>query len=131
MDDPIVGHKTFYDQAGGHRHEPLRESEAASILKASDDAKAKRAADMPTEDAAVHALWSAYQRLRELGWRETCYAPTQQTVRLIEAGSSGIHLGSRHEPWPEKTWWIEDSSDLWPSTPILFKPLTPAEQGGA
>lgn len=120
--DPVVGHKTFHDE-NGTRHEPLRESEAAAILAASDAAKAKRATDMPTEVDAARAMWSAYQRLRELGWRETCYGPTNKTVRLIEPGSSGIHQGSRHNEWPEKTWWIEDIGDLWPSNPCLFKEL--------
>jgi hypothetical protein len=119
--DPVVGHKTFYTPDGGHRHEPLRKSEADALLAAADAAKAKRAADMPTEEDAARAMCSAYQRLRELGWRETCYGPTGVTVRLIEAGSSGIHQGHRSEPWPEKTWWIESPGDLWPSMPVLFK----------
>ena len=118
--DPIVGHKTFDNGQGGFRHEPLRQSEAKALLAACDAEKAKRAADMPTEQDAVRAMWAAYQRLRELGWRETCYGPTNETVRLIEAGSSGIHEGSRWEPWPEKTWWIDGD---YPSMPILFKPL--------
>jgi hypothetical protein len=121
--DPIVGHKTFNDGAGGHRHEPLRRSEADAILASVEAAKAKRAADMPTEEDAVRAMWDAWYRLKELGWRETMYAPTNESVRLIEAGSAGIHRGSRHDPWPEKTWWIESSDDLWPSTPCLWKPL--------
>lgn len=117
--DPIVGHKTFRDEDGSW-HEPLRQSEANAILAASEAAKLQRAADMPTEEDAARAMWSAYQRLRELGWRETCYGPTNEVVRLIEPGSSGIHEGERHNPWPEKTWWIYDG-DLWPSTPCLFK----------
>lgn len=118
-DDPVVGHKTFHDGAG-FRHEPLRQSEAEALLAAADAAKAKRAADMPTEQDAARALWSAYQRLKELGWRDTCYGPTGVTVQLIEPGSSGIHQGLRHDPWPEKTWWIDGDS---PSNPCLFKPL--------
>jgi hypothetical protein len=59
---------------------------------------------------------------KELGWRETCYGPTNQTVRLIESGSSGIHQGIRWNEWPEKTWWIDGDS---PSNPCLFKPLNP------
>lgn len=125
-EDPIVGHKTFSDGVGGHRHEPLRRSEADAIIAAADAAQAKRAADMPTEEDAARALWDAWYRLKELGWRETCYGPTNETVRLIEPGSSGIHKGYRSEPWPEKTWWIEDDSDLWPSTPCLFKPIVKA-----
>jgi hypothetical protein len=119
----VVGHKTFIDPDGQYRHEPLHRNEAEAMLAAADAAKAKRAADMPTEEDATRALWSAYQRLKELGWRETCYGPTNKTVRVIEPGSSGIHQGSRHEPWPEKTWWLEDHGDLWPSNPCLFKPL--------
>lgn len=122
-EDPIVGHKTFSDGPLQFRHEPLRESEAAAVLKACDDAKAKRAADMPTDEDAVRAMWSAFQRLRELGWAETCYGPTEKRVRLVEAGSAGIHVGSRYQPWPETTWWIEDENDLWPSQPVLWKAL--------
>lgn len=121
--DPILGHKTFADGLFGFRHEPLRKSEAEVIIAASDAAKEKRAADMPTEEDAAAAMWSAYQRLKELGWRETCYGPTNEVVRLIEPGSSGIHEGSRLEPWPEKTWWIDGD---WPSNPCLFKPVTRA-----
>jgi len=121
--DPIVGHKTFADGLHGYRHEPLRQSEAEAIIAASDMAKEKRASDMPTEEDAAAAMWSAYQRLKELGWRETCYGPTNEVVRLIEPGSSGIHEGSRWKPWPEKTWWIDGD---WPSNPCLFKPKSAA-----
>jgi hypothetical protein len=125
-DDPIVGHKTFAVEGGGFRHEPLRASEADLLIASADAAQARRAADMPTEEDAARAMWSAYQRLRELGWRETCYGPTGKTVQLIEPGSSGIHAGSRHDPWPEKTWWITDGGDLWPSSPCLFRELDAA-----
>lgn len=119
--NPIVGHKTFATPDGGFRHEPLRLDEAEALLAAAEAAKAKRAADMPTEEDAARAMWSAWQRLKELGWRETCYGPTGVTVRLIEPGSSGIHQGQRWKAWPEKTWWIDGDS---PSNPCLFKPLT-------
>jgi hypothetical protein len=99
-----------------------------ALIAAADAAKAKRAADMPTEEDAVRAMWEAHQRLLELGWRETCYGPTKTSVRLVEPGSSGIHIGSRWEPWPEKTWFLEDEGDLWPSTPCLFKPIEEAAQ---
>lgn len=117
--DPIVGHKTFDDGAGGFRHEPLRQSEASALLASVDAAKAKRAADMPTEKDAARALWEAWYRLKELGWRETCYAPTGETVRVIEPGSAGIHEGFRPDPWPSTSWLIDGD---WPSNPCLFKP---------
>jgi hypothetical protein len=127
-DDPIVGHKTFAVDGGGYRHEPLRKSEAEAFIASADAAKEKRRVDMPTEQDAVRALWSAYQRLKELGWRETCYAPTDVRLRVIEPSSSGIHIGSRHHPWPEKTWWLESHDDLWPSTPCLYNGLLAEEQ---
>lgn len=119
-DDPIVGHKTYKD-GDSFRHEPLRESEAAAIMASIDAAKAKRAELMPTEQEAVSMMWSAWYRLKELGWRETCYGPTNEPVLVIEPGSSGIHEAVRHNPWPEKTWWSCDS-DMCPMNPCLFQP---------
>lgn len=118
-DDPIVGHKTFRDGLG-FRHEPLRESEADAIMAAADAAQQRRTELMPTEQDAAAMLFQAWYRLKELGWRETCYGPTNETVQLIEPGSSGIHQGQRWNPWPEKTWWIDGGA---PSNPCLFKPL--------
>ena len=94
-----------------------------AIIAAAEAQQAKRAADMPTEEDAARAMSQAFLRLKELGWRETCYAKTDETVRLIEAGSGGIHVGSRWHDWPCKDWWIEDAGDLWPSMPILWKAL--------
>lgn len=115
---PIVGHKTFRD-GNGFRHEPLHESEATKIMASIEEAKREREELMPTEQDAAQMMWSAWYRLKELGWRETCYGPTNQMVKLIEPGSSGIHEGIRWNEWPEKTWWIDGD---YPSTPCLFKP---------
>jgi len=65
-DDLIVGHKTFRD-AGGYRHEPLRQSEAEALITRIEAAKVKRAADMPTERDAIRTMFAAWQRLKELG----------------------------------------------------------------
>lgn len=121
--DEIVGHKTFStgDPLHPFRHEPLTRAEADAICQHADEAKAKRATDMPTEQDAVNALWSAYQRLRELGWREACYAPTDRALRLVEPGSSGIHVGHADGEWPNVSFWISEAGDLWPSRPCLFK----------
>lgn len=123
MSDEIVGHKTFStgDPLRPFRHEPLTREEADAILAAVDAAKEKRAADMPTEQDAANALWSAYQRLHELGWREARYAPTGTPLSLVEPGSSGIHTGQADGEWPHKSFWIADGGDLWPSRPCLFK----------
>ena len=117
--DPVVGHKTFFEN-GAYRHEPLRQSEADAVMQSIEVAKAKRAELMPTEEDAARMMWEAYYRLKELGWRECCYGPTNVTVKLIEPGSSGIHKGQRWKDWPEKTWWLDND---FPSTPCLFKPI--------
>ena len=135
--DEIVGHKTFStgetDPATGFpvlRHEPLTRSEADAIFAAVDAAKAKRAADMPTEEDAVRAMWSAFQRLRELGWTETTYRSSESrgSQRLIEPGSSDIHVGHYSGEWPTGSWWIEEAGDLWPSRPCLAKDLAPLDR---
>lgn len=121
--DEIVGHKTLRAPDGSAYHEPLRASEANVIIARAGEEQRKRAELMPTEQDAARAMWSAWQRLKELGWQETCYGPTNVEVHLIEPGSSGIHKGVRFEKWPEKTWWIDGDC---PSTPCLFKPISAA-----
>ena len=90
--EKIVGHKTFWTPEGGFRHEPLTESEAQKMLDACEAARAKREADMPTEQDAVNAMWEAWYRLKELGWKDAQYRPADGTeIDVIEIGSSGIH----------------------------------------
>ena len=116
----IVGHKTVMDAQGNRRSAPLRQAEADQIMKQINMQKARRIELMPTEQDAAQMMCSAFTRLKELGWKETCYGPTNVQVQLIESGSSGIHKGSRWNEWPEKTWWIDGDS---PSNPCLYKPL--------
>ena len=122
----IVGHKTFSDGHGGFRHEPLTREEADEIWKRVEEAKAKRAADMPTEEDAARAMCEAHHRLKELGWREFCYAPVDRPLRLIEPGSSGIHEGTANGEWPRLSFCIFHEGDQWPSHPCLFKEPLPA-----
>lgn len=122
MTNPIVGHKTIRHEDGSHHHEPLRESEAKAIMDSVAESKRRRAELMPTEKDAAKLMWDAWYRLKELGWREAMYGPTNTPVMVVEPGSSGIHKAVRNEPWPEKTWWSCDS-DMSPMNPCLFKPL--------
>lgn len=132
--DPVVGHKTYSDGPLGFRHEPLRQSEAGAIMAAVDDAKQRRAELMPTEQDAVRAMWEAYHRLEELGWRNATYCPRDgRTLLFIEAGSSGIHEGhcdDEDRAHRRPTVWLHDAGDLWPSQPVLYRepPNTTAEQ---
>ena len=118
--DDVVGHKTLHDGS----HLPLLRSEAEAIMAAADAAKAKRLADMPDETAALRCLMEAYTRLKELGWREAMYCPKDgSTFKAIEAGSTGIHDCHYEGEWPKGSYWVTDG-DVWPSRPILFKPLS-------
>lgn len=137
MSDPdeIVGHKTFRIEGSvlpGFRHEPLTRREADALLKAADEQRAKRSADMPTEQDAVKALWSAQQRLKELGWSEPrgyqARALREEGVEamLIEFSSSGIHRGYYHAVNGKDTWWI--GPDGCPSSPCLVRALNTADR---
>lgn len=125
LSEEIVGHKTLDDGHGGYRHEPLTRTEADALWAACEAATKARADAMPTEEDAVRVMSSAFQRLRELGWRESCYAPVTAALKLIEAGSSGIHVGHADGEWPNKRFWIAAHQDIWPSHPILFKVASP------
>lgn len=127
--DDIVGHKTIWDEAAVQcRHEPLRRDEADAILAHADAAKAKREADMPDERSAIEAMWSAFQRLRELGWREAMYCPKDgSNFLVIEAGSTGIHPAFYSGEWPTGHTMTGEGEWCGPGHPILFK-LTPDAQ---
>lgn len=134
-DDEIVGHKTFNTgercpETGMPklRHEPLTRKEADAIWAAVEAAVAKRASDMPTEQDAVNALWSAQERLKELGWSEPASykANALRTegveAMLVEFSSSGIHRGYYHAVNGKDVWWI--GPDGSPSHPCLIRPST-------
>lgn len=123
--DDIVGHKTFDDGHGGFRHEPLTRAEADAIIELCEQRKAKRAADMPDVQSAIHAMQDAYLRLKELGWSEAIYCPKDGSLfEVIEPGSTGIHKCHYEGEWPRGRWWINTKDwDLSPSRPVLFRPL--------
>ena len=131
------GHKTFdtgeIDPSTGFpilRHEPLTADEAKAIWEAAEKAQADRAIRMPDEKTAIHAMFDAWQRLKELGWREGQYSPRDGTLfKTIEIGSTGIFDGDCHGEWPNCTWTTYDERDAYPSShpPTLFK-LYPEDQ---
>ena len=122
--DPIVGHKTYRD-ANGYRHEPLRQSEAGAIMTRIEAAKAKREADMPTEQDAIRTMFDAWQRLKELGWREGRYMPTTGAMfATVQVGSTGIHACTAERRDMFGATYTTHDGDLWPSSspPALFRP---------
>ncbi|HEY7767373.1 MAG TPA: hypothetical protein VIB55_04285 [Longimicrobium sp.] len=94
------------------------ESVADELLKASEAARAARIAAIPDEPAAIKALFQAYLRLQELGWRDARYAPRDgSTFDVIEVGSTGIHQCTRDR---QGRFWIYDG-ETWPARPSLFR----------
>lgn len=74
------------------------------------------------EFALTLALHQAIGALEKEGWKLiTQGTPSIGTrVLLIEHGSTGIHRGVRDE---QGRFWIEGELDIYPSRPILWKPL--------
>jgi hypothetical protein len=72
------------------------------------------------EREALDQLFSAYNRLRSLGWQDAQYTPSPPVeFEVIELGSTGIHRAVRmkeesHVAWIDKNW---------PSRPLLIKRL--------
>jgi len=125
----VVGHTTHF-RNGRFEHEPLTREVADALIASADAAKVKRAQHMPTERDAINAMWSAYERLRELGWREAMYCPKDGSEFLaIEAGSTGIHTCTYTGEWPNGSYWIAADGDLWPSHPVLFIVRAAAQLG--
>lgn len=117
--DDVVGHKTMRDGS----HVPLLRQEADALMAECDRKEAKRAADMPDEQSAIDAMFQAWLRLKELGWKEAIYCPKDGTVfTVIEPGSTGIFDCHYEGQWPDGSWWLHDPDDgLCPSRPVLFK----------
>jgi hypothetical protein len=101
---------------------PLTAEEAQALYVAAMRERDERAARLPDEISALRAMFDAYTRLQELGWREAIYAPLAFPLELIEVGSTGVHRGYRDEIG----FWIDDG-DTWPSRPCLFRlgPVAP------
>ena len=101
----------------------LSKAEIEAIMRGLEEAERQRAEAMPDVQTALHIMFSAWQRLKELGWREAMYCPKDGSeFQVIEAGSTGIHIAHYHGKWPNG-WWIADEGDLWPSHPILWRPI--------
>lgn len=92
------------------------------LWRSAQRAKRRREKQMPDERAAIAALFDAWVRLKDLGWREAEYCPKDGTVfDAIEVGSIGIHACHYQGTWPTGTWWVSDGNDLWPASPCLFR----------
>lgn len=80
----------------------------------------------------LQQLHEAVQALKACGWRDIIYCPKDGTRFLaICPGSTGVFPHYYSGEWPNGRWWAEAHGDLWPSHPILFKPMPPAPGEGS
>jgi hypothetical protein len=102
----------------------LTRAEANDLLEAIDHESKRRVEEMPDERSAVLRMFDGWLRLKELGWNEAQYCPKDgSSFLVIEPGSTGFHRCHYTGEWPDGHWWVEDEGDLWPASPILWKPL--------
>lgn len=106
----------------------LSDSDAQQCVDAVEEMT--RAFLMPKEQDAINLLWEAWQRLRELGWREARYCPKDgQSFQVIEPGSTGIFEAHYEGKWPDGHYMARDGGDSCPSDPILYKPNAKKARG--
>lgn len=116
--NPIVGHKTFATEDGGFRYEPLRKDEADALWATCEMEREDRATRMPDERAAINAMFQAWYRLKELGWKEAIYCPKDGTpFDIIEAGSTGIFPAFYSGEWPDGYIISHDEHDSYVNRP--------------
>lgn len=125
----VVGHKTFGDGRGGFRHEPLTRAEADVLIAHCRSEDERRKALMPDEQSAIRMMMDAHTRLTDMGWKDPIYCPKDgRTFEVIEPGSTGIFKCIYMGDWPKGSWWVMDDADMFPSRPVLFRPLPAAPQ---
>ena len=100
--------------------------DAEAIMASIDAMRKHRAEQMPTEKDAIRAMFSAWQRLKELGWRGGQYMPlTGERYAGIQCGSTGIHAYTAEQRGPFDRMYTIHDGDLWSTRcpPVLFREL--------
>lgn len=117
-DNKYSGHFTLSDGS----HQAMTSELAEALWKNAQERLKARAERLPDEQSAIGSMFDAFDRLRELGWRDAIYCPKDGThFQVLEAGSTGIFDAYYDGEWPKGSWWAADDGDLWPSRPILFR----------
>lgn len=120
------------NRAETHAHELAAQDEQnpwATLRHHWNTSRAREAEDPNRQPDAAEAfilktMSAAYGALRNLGWREKIYMPTDVLVRAIPPNGGGIVLAKKSDTG---TVWLHEAGDLWPGDVLLFKPLQPAD----
>lgn len=76
------------------------------------------------EEKLLMQMLDATEGLKACGWRDIEYCPKDGSRFLaITPGSTGVFPHYYQGEWPDGSWWCEAHGDLWPSRPILWKPM--------
>lgn len=131
MSEKIVGHKTYWNDDGTHRHEPLTESEADELW-AHCEAEAKRRGELiPDQEAAIKLMHDCCVRLRDMGWitpPKFTTKPGTYKFKVIEFGSTGVFDVTCNVGGSGKfQWWHASHGDIWPITPLMVKEVAEAD----
>lgn len=85
---------------------------------------------MPTAREALEVMYSAYMRLRDLGFNDIIYCPKDGTpFESVSVGSVGIHTTHYQGEWPDGTWYVHEAGDLWPAHPAMWRPIKEPKKG--
>lgn len=117
----------------GHTCGPVivGETEFADLEAAIAREKAALAAKLPTDQDAIAQINEAVRRLQDLGWKDPVHCPKDgSTFDGIEVGSTGIHPYLYLGTWPDGAFWLQADGDLWPSRPILGRPVGGSDDHG-
>jgi len=130
MTEKIVGHKTYWNDDGTHRHEPLTESEADKLLEHVEAARVEREKLIPDQEKALRLLHDCYTRLGDMGWRSPpkfTINPGKYKFKVITYGSTGVFDITCNVGEDGKfNWWYASHWDLWPITPLMVKEVKEA-----
>jgi|TARA_R100000093_G_scaffold41509_5_gene21717 hypothetical protein len=110
--------------------EPIRANEAETIMAQIEAGRVVRREQLPDLKACLTMLGRVSERMRELGWKDAIYCPKDGSpFEAIEFGSTGIHVAGYEGKWPKGSWWVYGGGDMWPSRPILWRPLSEGRNG--
>ena len=102
----------------------ISKEEMDELMANIEKEKVARAEKMPDEKAAIAQMFEAYERLKELGWKDIIYCPKDGGMfSSLEVGSTGIHETNYTGEWPNGSWWSYDG-DQWPAHPAMWRPRT-------
>ena len=93
---------------------------AREIMAQIDAAQLSRQDRYPTVQTCLDEAAQIMQRLKDMGWRDICYAPKDGTYfKAICFGATQpqtcCYIG--------KSIFAASGGDWWPETPVLFKPM--------